>query len=193
MHNHSFPSVCISMILNFIAHSLPLSSRSPTHLKQISCCKGLCSLLWPLLFFSPSSPQYSPCLKSLRLIHSLVSRHTHIMPSTSLPPQSGVDFFLSLSLSLSLHHSTLCLSLALCASNSIPTMLFLNQHPIASFFKNFFLSFSSVQLSRGLLKFGESKPLGESGLRWLKIHLANVFGKDKYALCDNGERGGEEG
>ncbi|KZT39784.1 DNA/RNA polymerase [Sistotremastrum suecicum HHB10207 ss-3] len=34
-------------------------------------------------------------------------------------------------------------------------------------------------LSRGLLKFGESKPLGESGLRWLKIHLANLYGYDK--------------
>ncbi|KAI0798166.1 DNA/RNA polymerase [Abortiporus biennis] len=34
-------------------------------------------------------------------------------------------------------------------------------------------------LSRGLLKFGESKPLGERGLRWLKIHLANLYGFDK--------------
>ena len=34
-------------------------------------------------------------------------------------------------------------------------------------------------LSRGLLKFGEAKPLGERGLRWLKIHLANLTGFDK--------------
>lgn len=27
--------------------------------------------------------------------------------------------------------------------------------------------------------FGESKPLGERGLRWLKIHLANLYGFDK--------------
>ncbi|KAF8064220.1 DNA/RNA polymerase [Lyophyllum atratum] len=34
-------------------------------------------------------------------------------------------------------------------------------------------------LSRGLLKFGEAKPLGERGLRWLKIHLSNLHGFDK--------------
>lgn len=34
-------------------------------------------------------------------------------------------------------------------------------------------------LSRGLLLFGESKPLGERGLRWLKIHLSNLYGFDK--------------
>lgn len=34
-------------------------------------------------------------------------------------------------------------------------------------------------LSRGLMKFAEAKPLGESGLRWLKIHLANLYGYDK--------------
>ena len=34
-------------------------------------------------------------------------------------------------------------------------------------------------LSRGLLKFAEAKPLGKSGLRWLKIHLANLYGYDK--------------
>lgn len=34
-------------------------------------------------------------------------------------------------------------------------------------------------LSRGLLLFAEAKPLGERGLRWLKIHLANLCGFDK--------------
>lgn len=32
---------------------------------------------------------------------------------------------------------------------------------------------------RGLLLFGEAKPLGERGLRWLKIQLANLAGFDK--------------
>ncbi|XP_078162542.1 DNA-directed RNA polymerase 3B, chloroplastic-like isoform X2 [Carex rostrata] len=31
-------------------------------------------------------------------------------------------------------------------------------------------------LCRGLLEFSEGKPLGKSGLKWLKIHLANLFG-----------------
>ena len=34
-------------------------------------------------------------------------------------------------------------------------------------------------LSRGLLLFAEARPLGASGLRWLKIHLANLYGYDK--------------
>ncbi|KAK9485358.1 hypothetical protein V1527DRAFT_467317 [Lipomyces starkeyi] len=34
-------------------------------------------------------------------------------------------------------------------------------------------------MCRGLLMFWEGKPLGERGLRWLKIHLANVCGFDK--------------
>ncbi|KAF8870010.1 hypothetical protein CPB84DRAFT_1623739, partial [Gymnopilus junonius] len=34
-------------------------------------------------------------------------------------------------------------------------------------------------LSRGLLLFEEAKPLGVRGLRWLKIHTANLFGYDK--------------
>ncbi|KAF3918083.1 hypothetical protein ABW21_db0206935 [Orbilia brochopaga] len=37
-------------------------------------------------------------------------------------------------------------------------------------------------LCRGLLKFAEKKPLGEAGLRWLKIHLANLCGFDKASL-----------
>jgi DNA-directed RNA polymerase, mitochondrial len=34
-------------------------------------------------------------------------------------------------------------------------------------------------LCRGLLWFDEARPLGPVGLRWLKIHLANVYGKNK--------------
>ena len=37
-------------------------------------------------------------------------------------------------------------------------------------------------LSRGLLKFAEVKPLGEAGLRWLKIHISNLYGFDKASL-----------
>lgn len=35
---------------------------------------------------------------------------------------------------------------------------------------------------RGLLKFGEARELGASGLKWLKVHLSNVFGYDKDNL-----------
>ncbi len=37
-------------------------------------------------------------------------------------------------------------------------------------------------LCRGLLTFGVKKPLGEDGLRWLRIHLANVYGFDKASF-----------
>ncbi|KAI9908787.1 hypothetical protein PsorP6_003037 [Peronosclerospora sorghi] len=37
-------------------------------------------------------------------------------------------------------------------------------------------------LSRSLLIFRDRKPLGEHGLRWMKIHLANVFGVDKCSF-----------
>lgn len=39
-------------------------------------------------------------------------------------------------------------------------------------------------LSRSLLIFRDRKPLGEHGLRWMKIHLANVFGVDKCSFDD---------
>lgn len=44
------------------------------------------------------------------------------------------------------------------------------------------LSHIGDDLSRGLLKFAERRRLGERGLRWLKIHLANVFGNDKISM-----------
>jgi DNA-directed RNA polymerase len=34
-------------------------------------------------------------------------------------------------------------------------------------------------LCRGTLRFAEGKPLGELGLYWLKVHLANLFGNNK--------------
>ncbi|XP_049383548.1 DNA-directed RNA polymerase 2, chloroplastic/mitochondrial isoform X2 [Solanum stenotomum] len=39
-------------------------------------------------------------------------------------------------------------------------------------------------ICRGVLEFSAGRPLGESGLRWLKIHLANLFagGVDKLSL-----------
>lgn len=42
-------------------------------------------------------------------------------------------------------------------------------------------------LSRGLLKFGEARPLGERGLRWLKIHLSNLYGYDKASFDERVE------
>lgn len=39
-------------------------------------------------------------------------------------------------------------------------------------------------LCRGLLKFADAKPLGEAGLRWLHIHLANVYGFDKASFAE---------
>ena len=39
-------------------------------------------------------------------------------------------------------------------------------------------------LARGLLQFGVGKKLGKTGLRWLKIHTANLMGKDKAPIED---------
>uniref|UniRef100_A0A7N0V523 DNA-directed RNA polymerase n=1 Tax=Kalanchoe fedtschenkoi TaxID=63787 RepID=A0A7N0V523_KALFE len=38
------------------------------------------------------------------------------------------------------------------------------------------LNHLSSDLCRGVLEFAEGRPLGKSGLRWLKIHLANLYG-----------------
>lgn len=37
-------------------------------------------------------------------------------------------------------------------------------------------------LVRGLLLFGKGVEVGEQGLRWMKIHVANLMGKDKAPI-----------
>ena len=46
-----------------------------------------------------------------------------------------------------------------------------------------YLSHIGDDLCRGLLLFGEARPLGKRGFRWLKIHLANLYGMDKLPLA----------
>jgi DNA-directed RNA polymerase len=50
-----------------------------------------------------------------------------------------------------------------------------------------YLNHMGADHCRGLLIFGQGKELGEFGLRWLKIHLANVFGFDKASLSEREE------
>jgi len=45
-----------------------------------------------------------------------------------------------------------------------------------------YLSPVGDDLSRGLLTFAEKKPLGLTGLKWLKIHMATVYGYDKMSF-----------
>jgi DNA-directed RNA polymerase len=44
------------------------------------------------------------------------------------------------------------------------------------------LSNIGSDLCRGMLTFSESKPLGDRGLYWLKVHLANLAGADKLTF-----------
>jgi DNA-directed RNA polymerase len=37
------------------------------------------------------------------------------------------------------------------------------------------------------LKFAEARPLGTTGLRWLKIHLSNIYGFDKASFEEREE------
>ncbi|KAJ9554140.1 hypothetical protein OSB04_018185 [Centaurea solstitialis] len=49
-----------------------------------------------------------------------------------------------------------------------------------------YLNHLGSDLCRGILEFAEGRPLGESGLRWLKIHLANVYGGGVDKLSHEG-------
>ncbi|KAL0340199.1 UNVERIFIED_CONTAM: DNA-directed RNA polymerase 3B, chloroplastic [Sesamum radiatum] len=48
------------------------------------------------------------------------------------------------------------------------------------------LNHLSSDLCRGILEFAEGRPLGKSGLRWLKIHLANLYGGGVEKLSYDG-------
>ncbi|KAF4631909.1 hypothetical protein G7Y89_g6221 [Cudoniella acicularis] len=47
-----------------------------------------------------------------------------------------------------------------------------------------YLNHMGADHCRGLLMFGVGRELGASGLKWLKIHLANVYGFDKASLAE---------
>eukprot|EP00397_Hematodinium_sp_SG-2012_P008082 GEMP01008137.1.p1 GENE.GEMP01008137.1~~GEMP01008137.1.p1 ORF type:complete len:1103 (+),score=219.97 GEMP01008137.1:115-3423(+) len=44
------------------------------------------------------------------------------------------------------------------------------------------LNHQGDDVCRGILMFADGKPLGKEGLRWLKISLANLYGKDKLTF-----------
>jgi DNA-directed RNA polymerase len=44
------------------------------------------------------------------------------------------------------------------------------------------LNHMGSDICRALLVFSEAKPLGKRGLFWLKVQIANLFGKDKLSL-----------
>lgn len=45
-----------------------------------------------------------------------------------------------------------------------------------------FLNPQGDDLAKGLLEFAEGKPLGEEGVAWLMVHIANCFGVDKVSF-----------
>lgn len=46
------------------------------------------------------------------------------------------------------------------------------------------LNHMGSDINRGILEFSEAKPLGENGLYWLKVHLANNMGRDKLPIAE---------
>lgn len=50
-----------------------------------------------------------------------------------------------------------------------------------------YLNHMGADHCRGLLKFGKGRELGDTGLKWLKIHLSNVYGFDKASLSERQE------
>ena len=46
------------------------------------------------------------------------------------------------------------------------------------------LNHMGADISRGILEFADGEKLGENGLYWLKVHLANVMGKDKVSFSE---------
>lgn len=46
------------------------------------------------------------------------------------------------------------------------------------------LNLQGADYVKGLLEFEEGKPLGQDGIKWLKIHTANLFGVDKVSFED---------
>ncbi|KAF2808413.1 mitochondrial DNA-directed RNA polymeras-like protein, partial [Mytilinidion resinicola] len=49
------------------------------------------------------------------------------------------------------------------------------------------LNHMGADIARGLLKFAKGRELGSVGLKWLKIHLANLYGFDKASLLEREE------
>lgn len=47
-----------------------------------------------------------------------------------------------------------------------------------------YLNQMGSDIARGLLLFSQAKPLGESGLRWLKVQIANLSGFDKASFSE---------